>query len=234
MRLAHELHDGPMQELATIGFELARARRRLGEVPVADELETIRQRLQEVNLELRNFATNIDAGGNFPAIALDPNFKLYYGEAVMNGFSVAERMNGRNGGQLQWVSGQAGFFSATNVAYPDGTIHRLNSALVASCSLDSNNNGSANCIDPAPVWVASQYRLSAALTNGPVPAIVLTWRTVGSATNSIYTTTNLAEPSWQLLTNFVSEPAIGPPLTKRFGAALGAGPRFYRVQVDVP
>ena len=185
-------------------------------------------------LELRNFATNIDAGGNFPAIALDPNFKLYYGEAVMNGFSVAERMNGRNGGQLQWVSGQAGFFSATNVAYPDGTIHRLNSALVASCSLDSNNNGSANCIDPAPVWVASQYRLSAALTNGPVPAIVLTWRTVGSATNSIYTTTNLAEPSWQLLTNFVSEPAIGPPLTKRFGAALGAGPRFYRVQVDVP
>ncbi len=59
MRLAHELHDGPMQELATIGFELARARRRLGEVPVADELATIRQRLQEVNLELRNFAGDL-------------------------------------------------------------------------------------------------------------------------------------------------------------------------------
>ena len=59
MRLAHELHDGPMQELATIGFELARAGRKLDNIPVAEELANIRQRLQDVNFVLRNFAGDL-------------------------------------------------------------------------------------------------------------------------------------------------------------------------------
>jgi signal transduction histidine kinase len=59
MRLAHELHDGPMQELATIGYELTRARRKVNDDELAEELGNIRERLQEVNLLLRSFAGDL-------------------------------------------------------------------------------------------------------------------------------------------------------------------------------
>ncbi len=188
-------------------------------------------------IELVNQATNIDNNGNFTALVVDANMKIYYGEAVVRGltnqFSVAERMNGRNGGRLQWVSSRAGFFSSTNVLYPNGTINRLNSALVSSCNLDSNNNGLANCVDPAPVWVASQDDLRAVLSGTP-PAVVLTWRSPGSAVNSVYAAADIASPAWELVTQFVSPSVIGTALTNRYVPAVGTDSRFYRVRVDVP
>lgn len=59
MRLAHELHDGPMQELATLGFELTWACKKLGDSPVVSEITSIRDRMRGVNLVLRNFAGDL-------------------------------------------------------------------------------------------------------------------------------------------------------------------------------
>jgi hypothetical protein len=182
------------------------------------------------NLILTNDAARIDAGGDFPALVLDPNITVYYAQALMNGVSVAERMNGANGGRLQWVSAYAGYFSSTNVVYPDGTTNRLNAALAASCNLDSNQNGTPNCVDPAPVLVPTQYRLTAAYTNVPVPALVLSWQTVAGATNSIFATTDLASTNWEKLASFVST-TNGPT---RYGAPVVLDRRFYRLRVDVP
>jgi len=100
-------------------------------------------------LEFRNFMTNQDnTTPSWRGINLETNFTIYYAQAVLNGRSIAERLNGQfgadytNGGQFRWVSNyHAGFFSSTNVVYRDGTTHRFNTALVTSRSIDSNGNG---------------------------------------------------------------------------------------------
>jgi hypothetical protein len=106
------------------------------------------------SLELIGFtATNRDILGNFaPGLFVDPNMKVYYGQALANGASVAEKLNGLSDGRLCWVSNyNCGFFSSTNLLYPDGTTNRVNTALAQSCDIDSNGNGIPNCMDPAPI-----------------------------------------------------------------------------------
>jgi hypothetical protein len=103
-------------------------------------------------------ATNTDASGHFVGIEIRPNMTIYYSQATANGASIAEKLNGAfglggaTGGRFSWVSNfNCGFFSSTNFAYPDGSIHKVNTALVQSCDLDSNGNGIVNCQDPAPL-----------------------------------------------------------------------------------
>jgi len=38
---------------------------------------------------------------------------IYYAQAVMNGVSVAEKMNHKNSNRLRWVPMYAGYFSST-------------------------------------------------------------------------------------------------------------------------
>jgi len=105
------------------------------------------------SLEFESFtATNRDDVGNFLGVQIDANMKVYYGQALANGSSVAEKLNGANGGRFCWVSNwNCGFFSSTNLLYPDGTTNRVNTALAQSCDIDSNGNGIVNCMDPAPI-----------------------------------------------------------------------------------
>jgi hypothetical protein len=131
---------------------------------------------------------------------------------------------------LNWVWGYAGAFSSTNMVYPDGTTNRLNQALVESCSLDSNGNGVANCMDLAPVLVPSQVDLTATFTNLPPRAVALSWYTIPNSYNSVYFMPSVTATNWQLLTNFVFS-GPGPGRT-RIVTPLGAGARYYRVRVD--
>ena len=98
-------------------------------------------------------ATNTDLSGHFVGLQIRPNMTVYYAQATANGVSIAEKLNGAfgaggaTGGRFCWVSNyNCGFFSSTNFAYPDGSIHQVNTALVQSCDLDSNGNGIVNCI----------------------------------------------------------------------------------------
>ena len=180
-------------------------------------------------LEMRNYMTNFDANGNLANLQFGPGMKIYYAQLIINGISWAEKLNGKNGGGLNWVSSYAGTFSSTNVVYPGGTTNRLNQALVQSCSLDSNNNGIPNCSDPAPVLVSSLVLVNTSYTNSPRPSVVLSWDSIPYAANSVYYATNVKSPSWLQLTNFVTDSAGG---RQRFVDPIGAGGRVYRVQVN--
>jgi hypothetical protein len=196
-------------------------------------------------LELKGVtATNVDDVGNFIGIFLQAGFTIYYGDAVSNGRSIAEQINGRygftgaDGGRFLWVSNyNTGFFSSTNVTYTDGTgIHRLNRALVTSCTIDSNGNGTPNCLDPNPVPVSTPggLGLKAVYTRTPVRSVVLSWNTLPRATNYLYGSWSLPPTTnWQLLTQFVWPPALGTRVTKT-NAIQGNGPLYYRVGVLSP
>ncbi|MGL4648948.1 MAG: histidine kinase, partial [Caldilineaceae bacterium] len=61
VRLAHELHDGPMQELAALSVELSLLAARLKEIDPSQEAATLtlRNRVREVALNLRSFAGDL-------------------------------------------------------------------------------------------------------------------------------------------------------------------------------
>jgi hypothetical protein len=130
-------------------------------------------------LELENFTTNY-IGSDMSGIAIDPNMKVYYGQALAGGVSVAEKINGYEGGRLIWVSNyNCGFYSSTNMVYPDGTTNRVNAALAASCNIDSDGDGIVNCEDLSPIPPGG---LSACPCNSISIALPVTFSTGGGGT----------------------------------------------------
>jgi hypothetical protein len=180
-------------------------------------------------LELRRATVIRDAAGNFPGIELAPNMKIYFADARVDGVSVAEKMNGKNGGALCWISSYVGFLSATNIIYPDGTTNRVNLALAQSCNLDSDQDNQVNCADQTPVFVPSQLKLRLTIPAAPTNRVQLAWQTLPGAMNRVESATDLGAPTWQPLTNFVS----GAGGTATASEVRGTGPRFYRVRVEV-
>lgn len=104
-------------------------------------------------LEFRDWTTNTDNAGNWIGISNAPNFKIYYADAVSGGLDVSEKLNGRNNGSFCWVSSyNCGFFSSTNMIYPeDLSTNRVNRALAQSRNVDSDGDGIPNCLDPSPI-----------------------------------------------------------------------------------
>jgi hypothetical protein len=144
---------------------------------------------------------------NFQWLKIATNMTIYYAQAIMNGVSVAEKIDvnsqhGANGGRLRWISSYAGYFSSTNLVYPDGTTNAVNAALAQSSDIDSDGDGVYNNNDPTPVFVPSQVNFTAIKTNVPAPSVKVQWATVPNATNFIYFRTNLLAGSWLALTNF--------------------------------
>jgi hypothetical protein len=103
------------------------------------------------SLEFQGNATNTDANGNFPAFTIQPGMKIYFAQAMMNGVSIAEKLNGKNGGGFCWVSNYAGVYSSTNIPYPDGHTYIFNQALAISPNLDSDGDGTVNSGDSTPI-----------------------------------------------------------------------------------
>jgi hypothetical protein len=199
-------------------------------------------------LEFKNAATNFVSGclpGTLDAlgVSLDTNFTIYYGQAIVDGQSIAEKLNGSfgatdiNGGRFRWVSNyNTGFWSSTNVVYSDGTTNRLNAALVASCDIDSNGNGVPNCLDtnPIPVLTPASLVLTVAVTNVPPRTAVLSWNTLPLSSNYLYSETSLLPgTNWQLVTNFLSDATIGGRVTMTY-PITNNGALYYRVRVQSP
>jgi hypothetical protein len=164
-------------------------------------------------LELKDGATVGKAGDHtdFPWLSINTNMMVYFAQALINGQSVAEAIdtssrNGGNGGRLRWIYSYAGYNSSTNIVYTnsDGTLttNTFNTALVESPKIDSDSDGFVNLIDPTPIFVPSQIKLTATITNVPPKMAKVQWTTIPNATNFIYYTTNLLTTNWLPFTNF--------------------------------
>ena len=184
-------------------------------------------------LELLNYATNHDGSYNFLGLSLT-NVVIYYAQATINGVSVAQKMNHKNGDRLRWVAGYAGYFSSTNLVY-GGSTNTVNAALAQDKIIDSDGDGTPNFYDATPFFLASQLNFSLTLTNTPAPAALLKWTTIPLATNYLYFKTNLSVPGWQLLTNFPSTPPLpysSGPATVSVLELLTGVPHYYQVVVQ--
>jgi hypothetical protein len=104
-------------------------------------------------IEFRGWAaSHADVQGNLLAVSVDPNMKVYFAQALANGRSIAEKLDGQSGGRFIWLSNyNYGYFSSTNLVYPDGSTNRVNAALAQSGDIDSDGDGTVNSLDPSPV-----------------------------------------------------------------------------------
>jgi len=209
-------------------------------------------------LELHDAATNTALNGDYTALdfstnASSPSLVIYYAQAVVNGVSVAQKMDHKNGDHLRWVSGYAGYFSSTNLLNPNGSTNTVNAALAQNTSLDSDGDGIGNANDPTPFFLASQINFVLTLTNRPPLSARLQWKTPANATNYVYYSTNLVSPVWLPLTNFNNyyyganvaginsnhvnwfaspQPLPGPATNVWLFDSLTNVPHYYRVIVN--
>jgi hypothetical protein len=190
------------------------------------------------SIEFRDYATNRDLNGNLTALSFNTNLVIYYAQAIIAGQfssqSVAEKLNGANGGHLIWVPSYAGPFSGTNIVYPDGTTNTFNAALVQSSFLDSDGDGIVNKNDPTPFFVSSEVNFNVTTTNLPSPTVFISWNSIPDATNLVSYKTNLLSADWLTLTNFVT-PSAPPyaPVTNVVADPMTLMPHYYRVRVDL-
>src|ERR1035437_5028917 len=178
---------------------------------------------------MRDYMTTFEGSGKLANLQFAPGMKTYYAQLIINGVSWAEKLNGKNGGGLNWVAAYAGAFSSTNLVYPDGTTNRLNLALVQSRDLDSNCNGSPNYMDPAPLLISQVGGFTAALiqrTN-----VVLSWTGVPLRTNYLEFKPSLMATNWQLLASILVPGAECVPLQAVDFVTNTVPQRFYRVRV---
>jgi hypothetical protein len=181
---------------------------------------------------------NFDFSAN---LSISPGMMIYFAQAVVeNGGSIAKKIDdasrsGQNNGRLRWIPAYAGYFSSTNLVYPDGTTNTVNAALAASPYIDSDGDGTANATDPTPFFTSGEVNLKMTVTNVTPLTVMIQWDSIPSATNCVQYKTNLLG-SWLTLTNFVSPalvpPAGGWPITNTvFDAVNPAQQRFYNVKV---
>ena len=191
-------------------------------------------------LELRDQATNRDGSGNFTALNINTNnMVIYYAQAMMDGLSIAEKMNFKNGGRLCWITNYAGYFSSIHIVFPDGTTYPFNAALAQSTTIDSDNDGIVNCYDPTPFGDINPTNLvfTISVTNKPKPASVLQWQKVtpgaSYVTNYVFYKTNLMMTNWLTLTNFITPASSAwPPVPVMMSDPVAGSMRIYRVRVD--
>jgi len=203
---------------------------------------TISNAMYVDEIEFRDFATNTDNNGNVKSLEFNTNtypnlLVIYYAQAMMNGFSVAKKLDGKNGNRLRWVPSYAGVFSSTNLVYPPGVTNVVNAALAQDPQIDSDGDGTPNGSDPTPFFVPAQMNFTMTLTNVPPQKVRLNWQSVPAATNYVFYKTNLVSATWLVFTNFISPTNVPPvggwPLTNTvFDTISPVQQKYFRVRLD--
>ncbi len=187
-------------------------------------------------LDLRgHIATNVNPQGNWLSLDCDAGMKVYFGQATADGADISRKLAEVNQGKFQWVRDyNTGFFSSTNLVYPDGTTNRLNTALVTDCTIDSDGDGIPNCMDPSPVPILSSAGIAmmVGVTQTPKPAAVISWYTFPASTNYLYAAPSFDSPNWTPVTNFFY-PGPYPGRVTVSDEIKTNAPRFYRVRVGL-
>ena len=198
-------------------------------------------------LEFRDGATN-ETSYNMNALSINTNITIYFAQAMLNGVSVAEkidtasRFNGKNGGRLLWVPSYAGYFSSTNIVNSDGSTNTVNAALAQSTDIDSDGDGIGNAGDLTPFFLPGELNFTETLTNVPPLSIRLSWETIPNATNYLYFRTNLFSTVWTLLptnASLTANPFLSPQPEGSTATNISVldqvnltQPKYYRVLVQ--
>jgi hypothetical protein len=200
-------------------------------------------------LVLQNYASLADKEGSagIPTLVFNSNpnagnLTIYYADAVssatVNGgplLEVSYLLNGLNGGHLVWVPEYTGYFSATNMVYPDGSTNRLNVGLATgggSSQLDSNGNGTPNASDSDPLFVRGQMNFqNLGVING---SNELVWNSPPGSTNFVLSCTSNFM-SWNPITIVTNSSVVPPPggwpITNVVYEPTNAASGSYRVKI---
>jgi hypothetical protein len=169
-------------------------------------------------LELDNYATNY-----LDALAIDPNFTLYFADANL----PPNKLDGRFNNHLRWVQGYAGVNSSTNVALRGGGYVTVNRVLARSSSIDSDGDGIANSVDAFPFdGPQVTTAVTGVSTNPPSVQFSISWKAASNTVYAVQYTTNLV--SWGNLTT-VSNGSTARVVTIQ-DSVPASSPRFYRVR----
>jgi hypothetical protein len=174
-------------------------------------------------LELRNNATNYTT-----ALNIQPNMRIYFANANL----PPEKLNGRFGGRLRWVSSFAGPNSSTNLVMPSGKVYAFNSVLAQSEELDSDGDGVINRLDPMPFYTDESVGLTMQLANLPTRTAVFSWVALANSANYLEFKGDLGTSNWQVMTNFVQGPSTARVTAQMPLPRSSAG--FYRIRVELP
>ena len=172
-------------------------------------------------LELQGGAINhqpVNGKETYTALNIDSNLTIYYLDAVYSNLDISEKLNGRNGGRLIWVSNYWGQFSVTNITYPDGRTFQFNRGLAQSLDIDSDGDGIINGLDPTPFpeppLTATNIAMNISLSRqGSAATVAVSWQAYAYSTNTLEYK-DMAQPgaNWQVLTNFVQGASTAPAI----------------------
>jgi len=185
-------------------------------------------------LELRDGATNRDINGNVNSLAINTNLVIYYARAVINGLDASQKLDHKNNERLRWVSSYMGYFSSTNLIYPDGSTNTFNVGLAGNPQIDSDGDGTPNASDPTPFFIASMINQTGYATNNPNPVMVVIWDTIPLGTNYVLYSTNVGGPFDfnHIAAQFVSPmPYPGPIASVSTNFPQMSPPLYYKVAV---
>jgi hypothetical protein len=172
-------------------------------------------------LELLHNATNLSS------FAIDQNFTIYFANANLDPAAI----EAASGGRMRWVSTFTGPLSSANYTAANGRISKVNSALLASVSVDSDGDGVMNAYDSTPFYTADDAVLSVSLTGESPISARLVWRALAQATNTVEYTASPGTADWQVLTNFV-QGAVSAPVSVLDPLSPNGQLRVYRLRVN--
>lgn len=153
-------------------------------------------------LELTGSAALTNATGNLINVGVAPGMKIYYRYLRLNGVSVSPALlNGKNDGAFNFVSTYTG---------PD------------IATLSSGNS--------VPTIYDNNPDLKVTSGNPLGSSVIVSWNTIGGATNRLYYKNSIADPQWVELVNFVA----GADGRVNYPEAVNAPSRVYKVELDLP
>jgi hypothetical protein len=181
-------------------------------------------------------------------LQIDPSVTIYFAAARL-GFTPPansagipqlpeEFLNGLFGGHLVWVSSFAGPNSSTAIIVNGQTVV-INTALRNSKIIDSDGDGIPNFFDSTPLGGSggtppAGFTVGQGLLSRPSAAqqvFSLTWNALANTSYRVEMTTDLANPNWQLVSNYDNTLPTTANVTISDTNNVNGRQRFYRVRV---
>jgi hypothetical protein len=175
-------------------------------------------------LQLTGGATNTKVTGTntvYTAFKIDPNVNIYFLDAVSGATDISAQLNGSASNHLHWLPNYVGFFSKTNITFPDHNTFAFNRGLALS---------GYNITEPLVIPLTPQsINLTITATNvGPATRANISWYAPAGSSSTLYTKA-FSAANWQTYTNIVQGTNAG---RLSVTAGISSTNCVYRVNVS--